>query len=62
MEKDKKVKRWIGHIEHWQIIAVFLMAYDFVAICASYFLALFLRFCGAYRINMRNAYKTVLYG
>ena len=48
MEKDKKVKRWIGHIEHWQIIAVFLMAYDYVAICASYFLALFLRFDGVY--------------
>ena len=31
-------------IEHWQIIAVFLAIYDFVAICASYFFALLIRF------------------
>ncbi len=48
MEKEKKIKRWLGHIEHWQIIAIFLAAYDFVAICVSYFLALFLRFDGIY--------------
>ncbi len=48
MENEKKVKRWLGHIEHWQIIAAFLAAYDFVAICVSYFLALFLRFDGIY--------------
>ena len=48
MENEKKPKRWLGHIEHWQIIAVFLAIFDFVAICASYFLALFIRFDGAY--------------
>lgn len=48
MEKDKKTKSWIGHIEHWQIIAVFLAIFDFVAICASYLLALLLRFDGVY--------------
>ena len=48
MENEKKTKRWLGHIEHWQIVAVFLAAYDFIAVCASYFLALWLRFDGTY--------------
>lgn len=49
MEKEKKpFKRWLGHFEHWQIIAVFLAIYDFIAVCASYFLALLLRFDGTY--------------
>lgn len=33
-------------IEHWQIISFLLMVYDFVAVCVSYFLALWLRFDG----------------
>ena len=45
---EKKTRRWLGHIEHWQIIAVFLGVYDFVAVCAAYFLALFIRFDGVY--------------
>ena len=48
MDNDKKTKRWIGHIEHWQIIAVFLAIYDFMAVCAAYFLSLFIRFDGVY--------------
>ena len=49
MEKEKKpFKRWLGHFEHWQIIAVFLAIYDFIAVCASYFIALLLRFDGTY--------------
>ena len=36
-------------IEHWQIISVLLMVYDFIAICVSYFLALWLRFDGLVR-------------
>ena len=35
-------------IEHWQVIAVFMGIYDFVAVCAAYFLALLLRFDGTY--------------
>ena len=35
-------------IEHWKIISVLLMAYDFVAVCAAYFLALLIRFDGIY--------------
>ena len=33
-------------IEHWQIISVLLMVYDFAAVIAAYFLALWLRFDG----------------
>lgn len=32
------------HIEHWQVIAVFLMVYDIAAINLAYFLALWIRF------------------
>lgn len=51
MEKEKTEKRpksWLGHIEHWQIVAVFMAAYDYIAICASYFLALWLRWDGEF--------------
>lgn len=48
MEEKKPFKRWLGHFEHWQIIAVFLAIYDFIAVCASYFIALLLRFDGTY--------------
>ena len=47
-EKEKKPKRWLGHIEHWQIVAIFLAVYDFIAVCVSYFLALWLRFDGVF--------------
>ena len=33
-----------GRLEHWQIIALLLMAYDFVVVNLSYFLALWIRF------------------
>lgn len=48
MRKEKQSKRWLGHIEHWQKVAIFLAAYDFVAICVSYFLALWFRFDGVF--------------
>ena len=32
------------NFEHWQIVTAFLMLYDFLAVCASYFMALLLRF------------------
>lgn len=35
-------------VEHWKIIAVFLAIYDFVAVCAAYFLALLVRFDFSY--------------
>ena len=54
-EKQRPIKRakslHIGKwtIEHWQIISVLLMVYDFIAVCAAYFLALWLRFDGLIR-------------
>ena len=45
MHKKRREKRIL---EHWQIIAIFLMIYDIMAIHLSYFLALFLRFDGRY--------------
>ncbi len=48
MTNEKKTRRWLGHIEHWQIVAIFLAVYDFVAVCVAYFLALFLRFDGIF--------------
>ena len=32
------------HPEHWQIMAVYLMVYDFIAIASSYFFAMWIRF------------------
>ncbi len=45
---DTEKKRW--HVEHWQIIAVFLAVYDYMAVCAAYFIALLLRFDGRYSL------------
>lgn len=42
--KDKRKK--VRKVEHWQIISVLLMVYDFIAVCLAYFLALWLRFDG----------------
>ena len=63
MNTEKRTKRWTGHIEHWQIIAVLLALYDFVAVCAAYFLALWLRFDGVYReilVRFLNPYTTFI--
>ena len=62
METEKKPKHRPGRIEHWQMIAFFMAVYDFAAVCASYFLALYLRFDGIYSridrsyINAYNAF------
>jgi len=42
--EENQPKGQIRHIEHWQKVAIFLAAYDFAAICISYFLALWIRF------------------
>ena len=44
MNESQPKKLNIGKLEHWQIIAVFLMLCDFLAIHLSYFLALWVRF------------------
>ncbi len=41
---NKSLKVGNHVIEHWQIIAVLLAIYDFMAICGAYFLALLIRF------------------
>ena len=45
-QSQEKYRRKSRRIEHWQIISVLLMVYDFLAVCVSYFLALWLRFDG----------------
>ena len=46
--KKKAITIGKKQIEHWHIIAVVLMIYDYVAVCAAYFLALWLRFDGSF--------------
>ena len=43
-EDTKKKRTFKFHIEHWQGVTAFLMVYDLLAVMASYFLALWLRF------------------
>ena len=62
LSKGLKIGKW--EIEHWKIISVLLMAYDFVVVCAAYFLALWLRFDGVYnKIEPQyiRAYNTIIF-
>ncbi len=43
-DKQKKTKQWHTGVQHWQIINIFLVIYDIVAIALAYFLALWVRF------------------
>ena len=56
MTRDKK-------LEHWQIVTLLLVIYDFVAIVSSYFLALWLRFdlriSLIEKVYLSTYYKTV---
>ena len=64
MKKTSKTKLWLGHIEHWQTIAVFMAMYDFVAICAAYFFALWVRFDGSYTaipLSFLGPYATFIF-
>lgn len=51
-------------MEHWQVVTLLLMAYDFFAIVASYFLALWIRFdCEFSEIDLpylHTYYRTIL--
>ena len=42
--RNKKSGRGTRRLEHWQLIALLLMVYDFAAVNLSYFLALWFRF------------------
>ena len=49
-QEDNKAPMKGRRFEHWQIISLALMLYDFVAVCGAYFLALFLRFDCVYSV------------
>lgn len=46
MSKDERTKlnRLLKKVQHWQLVSVYLIAYDVVAVTLSYFLALIIRF------------------
>ena len=48
------------YIEHWQVIAMVLAVYDFITICFSYFLGLWLRFDFKFT-SIPQAYLNVYY-
>ncbi len=48
------------YIQHWKVIALFLMAYDFVTICFSYFFGLWLRFDFRF-LSIPEVYLSVYY-
>lgn len=60
---DKKFNK-MKKIEHWQVIAMLLMLYDFVAVSVSYYLALWVRFdCKFSQIEtqyLQAYYKSIL--
>ena len=63
-KKQKSVHIGKHKIERWQIIAVALAIYDFVAVCGAYFLALFFRFDGVYSSipeHYMNPYYRVIF-
>ena len=43
-DTENKSKRRLFPLEHWQVIAIYLMIYDFLAANGAYFAALWLRF------------------
>lgn len=43
-EKDTRMKNKTRKLEHWQVVTLLLMLYDFTAIALSYCLALWIRF------------------
>lgn len=52
-------------IEHWQVVTLLLMVYDFLAVIMSYFLALWIRFdCNFREIDisyLHTYYRTILF-
>lgn len=53
-EKDIHMKNKTRKLEHWQVVTLLLMLYDFIAVALSYCLALWVRFdCQFSRIETR---------
>ena len=47
-------------IEHWHVISVLMIIYDYIAICAAYFLALWLRFDGLVNSIPKRYYRVYI--
>ena len=61
---SEKSTRTKFRLEHWQVITLFLIGYDMVAILASYFGALWIRFDGRYQSipeNYLQMYKSTIW-
>lgn len=62
MSRNRESKK--RRIEHWQVVTVLLIAYDFLAVIMSYFLALWIRFdCEFSEIDipyLHTYYRTIL--
>lgn len=43
-ENRTETQKKKNHLEHWQIITIYLMIYDLLAACGAYFLGLWIRF------------------
>lgn len=60
----QKRKDLFMRMEHWQVITLLLMVYDFLAVAVSYFVALWIRFdCSFSRIEtkyLQTYYRTIL--
>ena len=53
-EKDIRMKNKTRKLEHWQVVTLLLMLYDFIAVVLSYCLALWIRFdCQFSRIETK---------
>lgn len=53
-EKDTRMKKKTRKLEHWQVVTLLLMLYDFTAVALSYCLALWVRFdCQFSRIETK---------
>ena len=60
-DKNKKVKYWHSGVQHWQIINIFLVIYDVIAITFSYFFALWIRFDCSYSHIDENYLKAYIH-
>lgn len=52
--KNTKAERHKRKLEHWQVIALFLVLYDVIAVNAAYFLGLWFRFDCTYSRDPRR--------
>ena len=58
---NKKKNSRTLHLEHWQIVSIYLVIYDFIAVTAAYFLALLIRFDFSFSLIPAYYYDPWLY-